>query len=48
MKVVYLATFALDKGQSLMGLLRGNYLPWRKVEVGTFGIIKSSILVQQY
>ncbi|KAJ5851569.1 uncharacterized protein N7529_010954 [Penicillium soppii] len=47
MKVVYLATFALDKGQSLMGLLRGNYLPWRKVEVGTFDIIKSTILTER-
>jgi len=38
-KVVYLAAFALNKGQSLLGLLGGNYLPWMKVEVGTFGII---------
>lgn len=33
-KVVYLAAFALDKGQSLLGMLGGNYLPWMKVEVG--------------
>lgn len=32
-KVVYLAAFALDKGQSLLGMLGGNYLPWMKVEV---------------
>ncbi|KGO40402.1 hypothetical protein PEX1_075710 [Penicillium expansum] len=31
-KVVYLAAFALDKGQSLLGMLGGNYLPWMKVE----------------
>ncbi|KAJ5202204.1 hypothetical protein N7449_004283 [Penicillium cf. viridicatum] len=30
--VVYVAAFALDKGQSLLGLLGGNYLPWMKVE----------------
>jgi pimeloyl-ACP methyl ester carboxylesterase len=40
-KVVYLAAFALDKGQSLLGLLGGNYLPWMKVEVGTSGIMQS-------
>lgn len=33
-KVVYLAAFALDKGQSLLGMLGGVYLPWMKVEVG--------------
>lgn len=33
-KVIYLAAFALDKGQSLLGMLGGNYLPWMKVEVG--------------
>lgn len=32
-KVVYVAAFALDKGQSLLGLLGGNYLPWMRVEV---------------
>lgn len=32
-KVVYLAAFAIDKGQSLLGMLGGNYLPWMKVEV---------------
>jgi pimeloyl-ACP methyl ester carboxylesterase len=32
--VVYLAAFALDKGQSLLGLLGGKVLPWMKVEVG--------------
>ncbi|KAJ6035726.1 hypothetical protein N7540_000005 [Penicillium herquei] len=31
-KVVYLAAFALDKGQSLLGMLGGNLLPWMKVE----------------
>ncbi|KAJ5470098.1 hypothetical protein N7530_007455 [Penicillium desertorum] len=31
-KVVYLAAFALDKGQSLLGMLGGNYLPWMKIE----------------
>ncbi|KAJ5998890.1 hypothetical protein N7451_006700 [Penicillium sp. IBT 35674x] len=31
-KVVYLAAFAIDKGQSLLGMLGGNYLPWMKVE----------------
>ncbi|KAJ5768292.1 hypothetical protein N7533_000875 [Penicillium manginii] len=31
-KVIYLAAFALDKGQSLLGILGGNYLPWMKVE----------------
>ncbi|KUM64625.1 hypothetical protein ACN42_g2439 [Penicillium freii] len=31
-KVVYLAAFALDKGQSLLGMLGGVYLPWMKVE----------------
>jgi pimeloyl-ACP methyl ester carboxylesterase len=32
-KMVYLAAFALDKGQSLLGMLGGNYLPWMKVDV---------------
>ncbi|RDW81266.1 alpha/beta hydrolase [Aspergillus mulundensis] len=32
-KVIYLAAFALDKGQSLLGLLGGNLLPWMKLEV---------------
>jgi pimeloyl-ACP methyl ester carboxylesterase len=32
-KVIYIAAFALDKGQSLLGMLGGNYLPWMKVEV---------------
>lgn len=32
--VVYLAAFALDKGQSLLELLGGNPLPWMKIEVG--------------
>lgn len=32
-KVVYLAAFALDKGQSLLDMLGGNYLPWMKIEV---------------
>ncbi|KAJ5726193.1 uncharacterized protein N7483_007550 [Penicillium malachiteum] len=31
-RVVYLAAFTLDKGQSLLGMLGGNYLPWMKVE----------------
>ncbi|CAI7625443.1 unnamed protein product [Penicillium glandicola] len=31
-KVVYLAAFALDKGQSLLGVLGGDYLPWMKIE----------------
>ncbi|KAJ5087127.1 hypothetical protein N7456_010743 [Penicillium angulare] len=31
-KVIYLAAFALDKGQSLLGMLGGNFLPWMKVE----------------
>ena len=38
-KVVYLAAFALDKGQSLLGVLGGVYLPWMKVEVGPSSII---------
>lgn len=38
-KVVYLAAFALDKGQSLLGMLGGAYLPWMKVEVGPSSII---------
>lgn len=38
-KVVYLAAFALDKGQSLLGMLGGVYLPWMKVEVGPSSII---------
>jgi pimeloyl-ACP methyl ester carboxylesterase len=32
--VVYLAAFALGKGQSLLELLGGNPLPWMKIEVG--------------
>jgi pimeloyl-ACP methyl ester carboxylesterase len=32
-KVVYLAAFALDKGQSLLRMVGGHYLPWMKVEV---------------
>ncbi|KAJ5965678.1 hypothetical protein N7481_012392 [Penicillium waksmanii] len=31
-KVIYLAAFASDKGQSLLGMLGGNYLLWMKVE----------------
>lgn len=33
-KVIYVAAFALDKGQSLLGMLGETYLPWMKVEVG--------------
>lgn len=32
-RVVFLAAFMLPKGQSLLGLLGGNPLPWMKVEV---------------
>ncbi|KAJ5317910.1 hypothetical protein PENANT_c004G00505 [Penicillium antarcticum] len=32
LRVVYLAAFALDKGQSLLELLGGDPLPWMKVE----------------
>jgi pimeloyl-ACP methyl ester carboxylesterase len=32
-KVVFLSAFALDKGQSLLGILGGNFLPWMRVEV---------------
>jgi hypothetical protein len=35
-QVIYLAAFALGKGQSLLGMLGGNYLPWMKVEVCLF------------
>lgn len=38
-KVVYLAAFALDKGQSLLGMLGGVYLPWMKIEVGPSSIV---------
>ncbi|KAJ5676033.1 hypothetical protein N7462_008930 [Penicillium macrosclerotiorum] len=31
-KVIYLAAFALDNGQSLLGMLGGQFLPWMKVE----------------
>ncbi|KAJ5833619.1 hypothetical protein N7474_001930 [Penicillium riverlandense] len=31
-KVVFLSAFALDKGQSLLGMLGGNFLPWMRVE----------------
>ncbi|KAL2825230.1 alpha/beta-hydrolase [Aspergillus pseudoustus] len=30
-KVIYMCAFALDKGQSLLGLLGGNFLPWMNV-----------------
>ncbi|OJJ01908.1 hypothetical protein ASPVEDRAFT_83430 [Aspergillus versicolor CBS 583.65] len=30
--IICVAAFALDKGQSLLGLLGGNYLPWMRVE----------------
>ncbi|KAL2860652.1 Alpha/beta hydrolase fold-1 [Aspergillus pseudodeflectus] len=30
--VVYMAAFALDKGQSLLDMLGGQYLPWMEVE----------------
>ncbi|KAL3482534.1 Alpha/beta hydrolase fold-1 [Aspergillus californicus] len=30
--IVYMAAFALDKGQSLLGMLGGQYLPWMQVE----------------
>lgn len=42
-KVVYLAAFALDKGQSLLGMLGGNYLPWMKVEVS----LKTVVMVRR-
>jgi pimeloyl-ACP methyl ester carboxylesterase len=32
-KVIYISAFALDKGQSMLGMLGGNYLPWMKIEV---------------
>ncbi|KAL2829748.1 Alpha/beta hydrolase fold-1 [Aspergillus cavernicola] len=31
-RIAYLAAFALDKGQSLLGMLGGQYLPWMEVE----------------
>ncbi|KAJ5111115.1 hypothetical protein N7532_001650 [Penicillium argentinense] len=31
-KVIFLSAFALDKGQSILGILGGHYLPWMKVE----------------
>lgn len=31
--VAYMAAFALDKGQSLLDMLGGQYLPWMEVEV---------------
>lgn len=37
-KIIYLAAFVLDKGQSLLGMLGGNYLPWMKVEVCFFAV----------
>lgn len=37
-KIVYLAAFALDNGQSLLGMLGGVYLPWMKVQVGPSNI----------
>lgn len=43
-KVVYLAAFALDKGQSLLGMLGGNYLPWMTVEVSLPKALPISIL----
>lgn len=33
-KVIYLAAFALNEGESLLGILGGEYLPWMKVQVG--------------
>ncbi|KAL4901294.1 hypothetical protein BDW74DRAFT_187748 [Aspergillus multicolor] len=30
-RIAYLAAFALDKGQSLLGMLGGQYLPWMEV-----------------
>lgn len=38
-KIIYLTAFALDKGQSLLGMLEGVYLPWMKVEVCLSNII---------
>lgn len=32
-RFIYLAAFALDKGQSLLGMLGGQFLPWMEVEV---------------
>lgn len=32
-RIIYLAAFALDKGQSLLDMLGGQYLPWMEVEV---------------
>lgn len=31
--IIYVAAFAIDKGQSLLELLGGNFLPWMRVEV---------------
>lgn len=47
-KVIYLAAFALDKGQSLLGILGGNYLPWMKVEVGPFNVPLSFSICKLY
>lgn len=32
-QVVYMGSFALDQGQSLLGVLGGSYPPWWRVEV---------------
>lgn len=32
-KIIYVSAFALDKGQSLLGILGGNFLPWMRIEV---------------
>lgn len=42
-KVIYLAAFALDRGQSLLGMLGGNYLPWMKVEVSLSKVLPTNL-----
>lgn len=35
-KIIFVAAFALDKGQSLLEVLGGEFAPWMTVEVGHF------------
>jgi pimeloyl-ACP methyl ester carboxylesterase len=35
-RIAYMAAFVLDKGQSLLDMLGGQYLPWMEVKVGYF------------
>lgn len=45
-RCIYLAAFVLPKGQSLLGMLGGQPLPWMVVEVSSSGPPRTSVVIQ--